>query len=79
MRDSPDDNVVIEKKKIKIIIFKNSINENILKLFDFEMIIILMKIIWQQKMKTIINKFNKFSNETNKENNIIFKKCFLQQ
>ena len=36
--------VAIEKKKIKIVIFENSINENILKLFNFEMIIILMKI-----------------------------------
>ena len=38
-------NVAIEKKKIKIVIFKNLMNENILKLSDFEMIIILMKII----------------------------------
>ena len=37
--------VAIEKKKIEIIIFENSMNENIFKLFDFEMIIILMKII----------------------------------
>ena len=38
-------NVAIEEKKIKIDIFKNLINENILKLFDSEMIIILMKIV----------------------------------
>ena len=38
-------NVAIEEKKIEIDIFKNSMNEDILKLFDSEMIIILMKII----------------------------------
>ena len=37
--------VAIEEKKIKIIIFENLMNENILKLFDFKMIIISMKII----------------------------------
>ena len=37
--------VAIEKKKIEIIIFENSMNEDIFKLFDFKMIIILMKII----------------------------------
>ena len=37
-------NVAI-KKKFEIVIFKNLINESILKLFDFQMIIILMKII----------------------------------
>ena len=37
--------VVIEKKKIKVIIFENSMNENILKLPDSEMIIILIKIV----------------------------------
>ena len=36
--------VAIEEKKIKIIIFENLMNENILKLSDSEMIIILMKI-----------------------------------
>ena len=36
--------VAIEEKKIKIIIFENSMNEDILKLFDFEVIIMLMKI-----------------------------------
>ena len=71
--------VTIEKKKIKIDIFENSINENILKLSDSEMIIILMKIIWQQKMKTTTNKLNKFSNETSDENDVNFEKCFLQQ
>ena len=38
-------NVAIKEKKIKIVIFKNLMNENIFKLFDFEMIIISMKII----------------------------------
>ena len=37
--------VAIEEKKIKIVIFENLINEDILKLSDSEMIIILMKII----------------------------------
>ena len=37
--------VAIEEKKIKVDIFENSMNENIFKLFDSEMIIILMKII----------------------------------
>ena len=38
-------NVAIEKKKIKIVIFENLMNENILKLSDSEMIIISMKIV----------------------------------
>ena len=38
-------NVAIEEKKIKVNIFEDSMNKNIFKLFDFEMIIILMKII----------------------------------
>ena len=38
-------NVAIEEKKIEIVIFEDSMNENILKLFNSEMIIILMKII----------------------------------
>ena len=54
-------------------------NENIFKLSDFEIIIISMKIVWQQKMKTTINKFNKLSNETSEENDINFENCFLQQ
>ena len=37
--------VAIDEKKIKIVIFKDSMNENIFKLSDFEMIIISMKII----------------------------------
>ena len=37
--------VAIEKKKIKIVIFENLMNENIFKLLDFEVIIISMKII----------------------------------
>ena len=72
-------NVAIEEKKIEIVIFReNSINENIFKLFNSEMIIISMKIIWQQKVKTIINKFNKLSNEANEKNDVNFKTCFLQ-
>ena len=38
-------NVAIEEKKIEIVIFENSTNENIFKLSDFEMIIISMKIV----------------------------------
>ena len=38
-------NVAIEEKKIKIVIFENLMNENILKLFNSEMIIISMKIV----------------------------------
>ena len=37
--------VAIEEKKIEIDIFENLMNENIFKLFNFEMIIISMKII----------------------------------
>ena len=37
--------VAIEEKKIKIVIFENLMNENIFKLSDLKMIIILMKII----------------------------------
>ena len=37
-------NVAIEEKKIKIVIFENSINEGIFKLLNSEMIIVLMKI-----------------------------------
>ena len=69
--------VAIEEKKIKIVIFKNSMNESILKLFDVEMIIISMKIIKQQKVKATTNKFNEFSNEANKEDDVNFEKCFL--
>ena len=39
--------VAIKEKKIEIIIFENLINEDIFKLFDSEIIIILMKITWQ--------------------------------
>ena len=70
-------NVAIEKKKIKVVIFKNSMNENIFKLSDFEMIIISMKITRQQKMKATTNKFNKFSNEASEENDVNFEECFL--
>ena len=54
-------------------------NENIFKLSDFEMIIISMKITWQQEMRTTANKFNKLSNEVNKENDVNCEDCFLQQ
>ena len=37
--------VAIKEKKIEIVIFKNLMNENILKLSDSEMIIISMKIV----------------------------------
>ena len=71
--------VAIEEKKIEIIIFKDSMNENIFKLFDFEIIIILIKIVWQQKVKVITNKFNKFSNKASEEDDVNCEKCFLQQ
>ena len=71
--------VAIEEKKIKIDIFEDSMNEDILKLSDFKMIIILMKITWQQKVRATANKFNKFSNEASEENDVNFKKYFLQQ
>ena len=38
-------NVAIEEKKIEVVIFEDLMNESIPKLFDSEMIIILMKII----------------------------------
>ena len=71
-------NVAIEEKKIKVVIFENSMNEDILKLSDFKIIIISMKIAWQQKIKITINKFNKLSNEASEENDVNFEKCFLQ-
>ena len=71
--------VAIEEKKVEIDIFENSMNENIFKLFDFEIIIILMKIVWQQKVKATANKFNKFSNEASEKDDMNFEKCFLQQ
>ena len=37
--------VAIEEKKIKFIIFENSMNEDIFKLSDFEIIIISIKIV----------------------------------
>ena len=70
--------VAIEEKKIEIVIFKDLMNESIFKLSDSEMIIILMKIIWQQEVKTTTNKFNKLSNKTNEENDVNFEDCFLQ-
>ena len=36
--------VAIKEKKIEIVIFENSMNESIFKLFNSEMIIILIKI-----------------------------------
>ena len=71
--------VAIKEKKIEIVIFENLMNENIFKLFDSEIIIISMKIIWQQKVKATTNKFNKFSNEASEEDDVNFEKCFLQQ
>ena len=71
--------VAIEEKKIEIVIFEDSMNESILKLLDSEMIIISMKIIWQQKVKTTTNKFNKLSNEASEEDDVSFEDCFLQQ
>ena len=71
--------VAIEKKKIEIVIFENLMNEDIFKLLDSEIIIISMKIVWQQKMKTIANKFNKLSNEASEKNDMNFEKCSLQQ
>ena len=38
-------NITNEKKEIKVFIFDDLINESILKLFDFKMIMISMKII----------------------------------
>ena len=38
-----------------------------------------MKIIWQQKVRITINKFNKLSNEASEENDVNFEECFLQQ
>ena len=72
-------NVAIEKKKIEVVIFKDSMNEDILKLPDSEMIIILMKIVWQQKMKTTTNKLNKLSNEASEKDDVNSENCFLQQ
>ena len=71
--------VAIEKKKIEINIFEDSMNEDILKLFDPEVVIISMKITWQQKAKATTNKFNKFSNEASEEDDVSFEECFLQQ
>ena len=38
-------NITDEEKEIEIIIFDDSMNEDIFKLLDFEMIMILMKIV----------------------------------
>ena len=71
-------NITNEKEKIEVVIFDDSMNENILKLFDSEMIMILMKIVWQQEMRAIANKFNKLSNETIEEDEIKLEECSLQ-
>ena len=71
--------VVIGKKKIKVDIFENSMNESILKLSDSEMIIISMKIAWQQKMKATANRLNRLSNETSEKDDVNFEELFLQQ
>ena len=71
-------NIAIEKK-IEVVIFENSINENIFKLSDSEMIIISIKIIWQQDVKATTNKLNKLSNEAIEKDEMKFEKCFLQQ
>ena len=72
-------NITNEEKEIKVIIFDDSMNENILKLSDSEKIIILMKIVWQQEMKAIANKFNKLSNEAIEEDEMKLEECSLQQ
>ena len=71
-------NIAIEKK-IEIIIFENLMNEDILKLSDSKIIIISIKIIWQQNVKATTNKFNRLLNEAIEENEIKFEKCSLQQ
>ena len=38
-------NITNEEKEIEVVIFDDSMSENIFKLFDFEMIMILMKIV----------------------------------
>ena len=54
-------------------------NENIFKLSDSEMIIISIKITWQQDVKTTANKFNRLSNEAIEEDKIKLEECSLQQ
>ena len=54
-------------------------NESIFKLPDSEIIIISMKIVWQQKVRATTNKLNKLSNKINEENDVNFEECFLQQ
>ena len=53
-------------------------NEDILKLFDSEIIIILIKITWQQNIKATANKLNRLSNEAIEENKMKFEKYSLQ-
>ena len=71
-------NIAIEKE-IEVIIFENSMNEDIFKLSDSEIIMISIKITWQQDVKATVNKFNKLSNEAIEENEMKFKECSLQQ
>ena len=53
-------------------------NEDILKLFNSKIIIISIKITWQQNVKATVNKFNRLSNEAIEEDEMKFEKCFLQ-
>ena len=69
-------NITIEKK-IEVVIFKNSMNEDIFKLSDSEMIIISIKIAWQQDVKVTINKFNKLSNKAIEEDEMKLEERFL--
>ena len=71
--------VAIGGKKIEVGIFEDSMNGGILKLPDLEMIIVLMKIAWQQEARATANKFNRFSNEASEEDDVGFEECFLQQ
>ena len=71
-------NIAIEKK-LQVVIVENLMNEDIFKLSDSKMIIISIKIVWQQNVKATINKFNKLSNEAIEEDEMKFEKCFLQQ
>ena len=54
-------------------------NEDVFKLSDLKVIMISIKIIWQQNVKAIANKFNRLSNKTIEENEIKLEKCSLQQ
>ena len=71
--------VAIEEKKIEVDIFEDSMDENILKLSDSEVIIVSMKIAWQQKVKATANKLNRLSNEVSEKDDVNFEELFLQQ